>query len=216
MRVCCICGKPYEGHGNDARPVHKWGECCDVCNVLLVIPRRLRDAAIARIQRDADNLAVATERQKHASAKLNAFVGKPVIVTTWDGSTERGVLHIDTLATRLHSADAAHTDNTRVIGYYLDRGKQHGALHFKKSHISKIALDNIAPPLPAIYLCNGENTHCSKTNCVYSGGGCKYTTNIDYAVNAIKRTPSIITAEDTGDDVVYYDDEKYLVEHTEA
>ena len=27
MRVCCICGKPYEGYGNDPRPVEKWGDC---------------------------------------------------------------------------------------------------------------------------------------------------------------------------------------------
>lgn len=43
MRVCCICGKPYEGHGNNARPVD-WGDCCDLCNVTVVIPRRQLDA----------------------------------------------------------------------------------------------------------------------------------------------------------------------------
>lgn len=43
MRVCCICGKPYEGHGNNANPVD-WGNCCDLCNVTVVIPRRLLDA----------------------------------------------------------------------------------------------------------------------------------------------------------------------------
>ena len=214
MRVCCICGKPYEGYGNDPRPVEKWGDCCDLCNVTLVIPRRKRDAAIARIQQDADALRNAPAG-KHASKKLNAFVGKPVLVKWWNGDTERGVLHVDTVATRYHSADTSRADNTRVIGYYLDRGS-HGCTHFKKTHVVNIALDNIAPPLPAIYLCNGENTHCSKTNCVYSGGGCKYTTNIDYAVNAVKRTPSIITAADTDDDVVYYDDEKYVVDQTEA
>ena len=214
MRVCCICGKSFDGYGYNPVPIESAGVCCRACNDTLVIPRRLRDYKIERIQQDADALRT-NATGKHASAKLNAFVGKPVIVKFWDGSTERGVLHIDTLATRLHSADAAHIDNTRVIGYCLDRGK-HGQTCFKKTHVVNIALDNIAPPLPAIYLCNGENTHCSKVNCVYSGGGCKYTTNIDYAVNAVKRTPSIITAADTDDDVVYYDDEKCAVDRTEV
>ena len=186
MRVCCICGKSFDSYGYNPVPIESAGVCCRACNDTLVIPRRLRDYKIERIQQDADALR-----------------------------TERGVLHIDTLATRLHSADAAHIDNTRVIGYCLDRGK-HRQTRFKKTHVVNIALDNIAPPLPAIYLCNGENTHCSKTNCVYSGGGCKYTTNIDYAVNPVKRTPSIITAADTDDDVVYYDDEKCAVDRTEV
>lgn len=47
MRVCCICGKPYEGHGNNANPVD-WGNCCDLCNVTVVIPRRLLDAKKGR------------------------------------------------------------------------------------------------------------------------------------------------------------------------
>ncbi|MDE7191915.1 MAG: hypothetical protein K2O35_05570 [Clostridia bacterium] len=142
LRDCCICGKPFAERGYNPAPIETDGVCCKECNDKLVIPRRMRDITIARIQRDADALA-ATAAGNHASTKLNAFVGKPVVVKTWDGSTERGVLHIDTLATRLHSADAAHADNTRVIGYYLDRGS-HGCTHFKKTHIITIALDNIA------------------------------------------------------------------------
>lgn len=46
-------------------------------------------------------------------------------------------------------------------------------------------------PAPTVlYLCNGEDTHCSKTNCVYAGGDCKHTTNIEYAVNFKKYIPS--------------------------
>lgn len=213
LRFCCLCDNSFEGRGYNPAPIATSGVCCKDCNDKLVIPRRMRDIAVARIQRAADELRH-NAPNKHASAKLNALVGKPVVVKVWDGSTERGVLHIDTVAAHLHSADAAHADNTRVIGYYLYRGKQHGYLHFKKSHIIKITLDYIAPVLPAIYLCNGENTHCSKTNCVYSGGGCKYTTNIEYAANFTKRIP--IIAVDRGDKTIWYDDEHCFVGHTDT
>lgn len=139
MRPCCICGKPFDGRGNNPKPIETNGVCCDECNNNLVIPRRLRDAKIARIQRDADALAKKAA-DKHASEKLNAFVGKAVIVKFWDDSTDRGVLHIDTIATRYHSADVPRVNNTRVIGYYLDRGEG-GYLHFKKTHVVNIALD---------------------------------------------------------------------------
>ena len=38
--VCSICQRPYEGHGNNAQPVND-GRCCDRCNALVVVPRRL-------------------------------------------------------------------------------------------------------------------------------------------------------------------------------
>lgn len=41
--VCCICGEPYEGYGNNAEPYAK-GRCCDACNIKFVIPARLAAA----------------------------------------------------------------------------------------------------------------------------------------------------------------------------
>ena len=38
---CVICGKEIIGYGNNAEPVSK-GRCCDVCNITVVIPERLR------------------------------------------------------------------------------------------------------------------------------------------------------------------------------
>jgi hypothetical protein len=38
---CVICGKEIIGYGNNAEPVAK-GRCCDVCNITVVIPERLR------------------------------------------------------------------------------------------------------------------------------------------------------------------------------
>lgn len=40
---CCICGKPYTGHGNNAEPLRENGRCCDRCNHLVVAARILAD-----------------------------------------------------------------------------------------------------------------------------------------------------------------------------
>ncbi len=42
MPTCSICGKKYEGYGNNAQPVNN-GRCCDNCNATIVVPRRLQD-----------------------------------------------------------------------------------------------------------------------------------------------------------------------------
>ena len=41
FKVCCICGKKFEGYGNNPSPVKEEGECCDNCNLEQVIPARL-------------------------------------------------------------------------------------------------------------------------------------------------------------------------------
>ncbi|MCI8641589.1 MAG: hypothetical protein HFJ59_06975 [Clostridia bacterium] len=43
MRQCCsICGKEFEGYGNNAYPVNN-GRCCNNCNFLIVVTRRMQD-----------------------------------------------------------------------------------------------------------------------------------------------------------------------------
>lgn len=37
-KVCCICGREFEGFGNNAQPL-KNGTCCDACNVRVVMMR---------------------------------------------------------------------------------------------------------------------------------------------------------------------------------
>jgi hypothetical protein len=37
--ACSICGNPYEGNGNSARPLD--GRCCDACDTALVTPLRI-------------------------------------------------------------------------------------------------------------------------------------------------------------------------------
>lgn len=42
-KICSICGKEFEGWGNNPEPVKPFeaGECCDECNQDKVIPARL-------------------------------------------------------------------------------------------------------------------------------------------------------------------------------
>lgn len=41
--ICCICGEPIEGYGNDPRPYKHEGRCCDACDSKFVIPARLAE-----------------------------------------------------------------------------------------------------------------------------------------------------------------------------
>lgn len=43
VKICCICGKTFEGWGNNPYPVVKDEDarCCDDCNAMYVIPARL-------------------------------------------------------------------------------------------------------------------------------------------------------------------------------
>ena len=39
---CTICKNNFNGFGNNAEPVKK-GSCCNICNTLYVIPKRLKE-----------------------------------------------------------------------------------------------------------------------------------------------------------------------------
>ena len=41
--ICCICGKEFEGWGNNPYPVVKDedAKCCDTCNMAVVLPARI-------------------------------------------------------------------------------------------------------------------------------------------------------------------------------
>ena len=39
--ICVICGEKYTGFGNNAQPIEA-GQCCDGCNRMVVLPKRLR------------------------------------------------------------------------------------------------------------------------------------------------------------------------------
>ncbi|MCH5234938.1 MAG: hypothetical protein J1E16_06560 [Muribaculaceae bacterium] len=40
-KICPICGREYEGYGNDPHPIKTAGRVCDECNAYVVIPTRL-------------------------------------------------------------------------------------------------------------------------------------------------------------------------------
>ena len=40
--TCCICGKKFNGFGNNPAPVKQDGECCDDCNNSYVLAARLK------------------------------------------------------------------------------------------------------------------------------------------------------------------------------
>ena len=39
---CVLCEKTFSGYGNNAQPITE-GRCCDDCNLIKVIPKRLED-----------------------------------------------------------------------------------------------------------------------------------------------------------------------------
>ena len=43
VKICVICGKAFEGYGNNPIPVMPYGRCCDECNTTYVIPTRLKE-----------------------------------------------------------------------------------------------------------------------------------------------------------------------------
>ena len=45
---CCICGKEFEGYGNNPEPVKPFDEgvCCDECNFNVVVPKRFEELGI--------------------------------------------------------------------------------------------------------------------------------------------------------------------------
>ena len=53
MPTCSICGKHYEGYGNNAQPVND-GRCFDYCNATIVVPRRMQDYR-NQLRKDEDN-----------------------------------------------------------------------------------------------------------------------------------------------------------------
>lgn len=41
--ICCICGEEHIGYGHNPNPITTDGECCDKCNMSVVIPARIRE-----------------------------------------------------------------------------------------------------------------------------------------------------------------------------
>lgn len=55
--ICSICGKKYEGFGNNAQPINK-GRCCNDCNRDFVIPMRVLTGPIWRAKEENNGAVV--------------------------------------------------------------------------------------------------------------------------------------------------------------
>jgi hypothetical protein len=43
IKVCCLCKREFTGYGNNPLPLYnKEGRCCNLCNIMQVIPARLK------------------------------------------------------------------------------------------------------------------------------------------------------------------------------
>ena len=40
-KICCLCGKKFEGYGNNPSPGKEKGSCCNECNLNTVILARI-------------------------------------------------------------------------------------------------------------------------------------------------------------------------------
>lgn len=41
-KTCCICNAPIINYGNDPYPIKEKGVCCDMCNIYIVVPKRIK------------------------------------------------------------------------------------------------------------------------------------------------------------------------------
>lgn len=64
-QYCSICGKEYQGYGNNAQPVNE-GRCCDICNYTTVIPRRMQEYSKTK-EGEKDGKTSSEPRWKHNS-----------------------------------------------------------------------------------------------------------------------------------------------------
>ena len=53
-QICCICGKEFEGYGNNPYPVveEEGAKCCDDCNEGIVIPARINETLTAKVKEE--------------------------------------------------------------------------------------------------------------------------------------------------------------------
>ena len=70
-QVCCICGKEFEGYGNNPDPFKRSGSCCGQCDRDYVIPSRM---IVMRLRKQGAsqrqiNLALRRFRQTSQAAK---------------------------------------------------------------------------------------------------------------------------------------------------
>jgi len=83
---CSICGKEFEGWGNNAWPVND-GTCCDECNANVVIPMRLADLraqnVISQLDFDTAEEGIEQLRSIHSTHQISESMYN-YILEHWD------------------------------------------------------------------------------------------------------------------------------------
>lgn len=54
-KTCCICGKDFEGFGNNPQPVKSEGVCCNTCNMSIVITARVFGLSAVNVPKEKVN-----------------------------------------------------------------------------------------------------------------------------------------------------------------
>lgn len=77
--ICCICGKEFEGWGNDPAPVvmDEDAKCCDACDMGVVLPARM--TALREKKKDEKNKTSRTELLRAMSTIVGAINNEEII-----------------------------------------------------------------------------------------------------------------------------------------
>ena len=62
--ICSICGKEYQGFGNNAQPVDD-GRCCNECNSRVVIPFRMYSGRLQEIKKNGESEVLEIKSKKY-------------------------------------------------------------------------------------------------------------------------------------------------------
>lgn len=76
--LCSICGKEYEGYGNNAQPVNN-SKCCNECNYSVVIPIRIYTNCLQEIINNGESEVFEVKSKSYADVTYYYIKGKQVI-----------------------------------------------------------------------------------------------------------------------------------------
>jgi hypothetical protein len=76
--ICSICGKEYEGYGNNAQPVNN-SKCCNECNYSVVIPIRMYTNCLQEIINNGESEVFEVKSKSYADVTYYYIKGKQVI-----------------------------------------------------------------------------------------------------------------------------------------
>ena len=76
--ICSICGKEFEGNGNNAQPVSNY-ECCDECNSRVVIPIRMYSNRLHEIIENGESEVIEVESNRYDDLTYYYIKGEEIV-----------------------------------------------------------------------------------------------------------------------------------------